>query len=142
MKKNPILLLSLFLMLILNSCMESKEIGVKSAWARPGIAGNTTAAYFLISNPLDRADKLLSAKSDIAQITEIHHSSEMNGTMSMQEQEYVEIPAKSKIEFKPIGLHVMFINLKQDLTKGDQFQLMLNFENSGQIVVNVEVQEP
>ncbi len=142
MKKLQCITTLLLLVLVLPACSSSKEISIKSGWARPGIAGNTTAAYFVMSNPLNDADKLLSAQSNVANATEIHLSSMVDGIMSMQEQDYVEIPANSEVEFKPQGYHIMFIGLKKDLVVGDQIELKLNFEKAGAITITVPVQEP
>ncbi len=142
MKKMRWMISLLFLALILPGCTNSKEISIKSNWARPGIAGNTTAAYFVISNPLEDADRLLSAQSEVAEATEIHLSSMVDGIMSMQEQEYVDIPARSEVKFKPNGYHIMFIGLKQDLVVGDQIELTLNFKKAGPITLTVAIQEP
>jgi len=64
------------------------------------------------------------------------------GVMMMVQQENVRIGAQSQIEFTPGGLHVMLIGLNQDLNPGDTFQVTLNFENAGQITLDVPVREP
>ena len=85
-----------------------------------------------------------------------HHESEGNGNtmessmdtnlaggvMTMVQQENVPVGAQSQIEFSPGGLHVMLIGLNQDLNPGDTFQVTLNFENAGQITMDVPVREP
>ena len=85
-----------------------------------------------------------------------HHESESNGNtmessmdtnlaggvMMMVQQENVPVGAQSQIEFSPGGLHVMLIGLNQDLNPGDTFQVTLNFENAGQITMDVPVREP
>jgi len=64
------------------------------------------------------------------------------GVMMMVQQENVPVGAQSQIEFSPGGLHVMLIGLNQDLNPGDTFQVTLNFENAGQITMDVPVREP
>lgn len=141
-KKNKInLLLVLLTIMTISACAGNKQLTVDSSWARVGIQGNTSAAYFKVTNPLDQNDKLVSADSDIAEATEIHLSSMVDGTMKMQKLEFVEIPGKGMVVFKPKGLHIMFVNLDKDLNVGDTFQLRLFFENAGQINITVEVKE-
>lgn len=143
MKKSTwVIVIMILYALMATGCEVKKELKIDSSWARPGIQGNTSAAYFKITNPLDQADRLVSADSDIAEATEIHLSSMVDGTMKMQQQEFVEIPGKEMVIFKPQGLHIMFINLDNDLKIGDTFQLRLFFENAGQIDITVEVKEP
>jgi copper(I)-binding protein len=64
------------------------------------------------------------------------------GVMSMQQQESVPVPTSEKVEFKPGGLHVMFVGLTQDLKVGDMITLTLNFENAGTRIVEVPIREP
>ena len=64
------------------------------------------------------------------------------GVMMMVQQENVPVSAESQVEFKPGGLHVMLIGLKQDLNPGDTFAVTLNFENAGEITLDVPVREP
>lgn len=105
--------------------------------------GQNSAAYFVIENGTASADTLLSVSTEIAEVAEAHMSMlDANGVMSMQMQEAVSIPARETVEFKPGGLHVMLINLKQDLKTGDTFTLTLNFKEAGRIVIEVPVQEP
>jgi copper(I)-binding protein len=141
MKKFTNIFLVALCLFVLASCAKSESIQIKSAWIRPGIMGNTSAAYFVIDNPTDQADKLLSVTGEIADSVEIHLSSMENGNMSMLPQESVEIPPTSQVAFKPQGLHVMLVNLHQALNVGDQVQLEFVFEKAGTIKMTIEVSE-
>lgn len=135
-------LLFVFLFALAACTPASGKLTVINAWARPSAIGNTGAAYFVIENGVNAEDILLSAQSDIAAATEIHMSMMSDGSMmSMQQQESVAVPAKSEVEFKPGGLHIMFIDLKRDLRVGDTFTLTLKFEKAGEVVLQVEVKE-
>jgi copper(I)-binding protein len=132
----------LAVMFSLASC-SPKALHVQQAWVRPANAGNNGAAYFTIQNPSKTEDMLLSASSSIAEAAELHLSS-MNaeGTMTMEPQASVAVPAGENVEFKPGGLHVMLVNLQQDLKVGDTFQLDLKFQVAGTQTITVEVKEP
>jgi len=65
-----------------------------------------------------------------------------NGTMVMQQQESIPIPAGDSVELKPGGLHVMLIELRQDLKPGDELELILNFQNAGEMEYKVTIREP
>lgn len=131
--------------MVLVSCgnLSSNEIGIfiDKAWARPALQGNPSAVYFKIENNLKESDRLLSVTSQVAEFNEIHLSSMVDGTMKMMEQEYVEIEPNQVFEFKPMSYHIMLINLKQDLKVGDQFEISLTFEKSGEKTIIVEVKE-
>ena len=146
MKKMWIMWLVAFAM-VLTACQgstdESKTIIVKDAWARSALQGNTSAIYFLIDNSSEVDDALLSASTDVAMMTELHMSSvDASGIMKMSPQENVPVPAKSSVEFKQGGLHVMLMGLMKDLKPGDLIKLTLNFENAGKISLEVPVKEP
>jgi hypothetical protein len=84
---------------------------------------------------------LRSASGSVAASVELHMSQMDNGVMKMQPQEMVEVPAQNKVEFKPGGLHIMLVNLKQDLKSGDRFELTLQFDKAGAQTIQVIVKE-
>jgi len=113
---------------------------VKDAWARPGLAGGNSGAFFVIDNP-GAADTLLSASSDVANAVELHKTVMEDGVMQMIQQNSVPVP-KGETAFAPGGLHVMLIGLNNDLPVGDSFDVTLNFEAAGEQTITVEVKEP
>lgn len=126
-----------------SACANKGELKVMDAWARPMPQGQNSAAYFIIANGTATNDSLLSASTDIAEVAEAHMSTmDNNGVMSMQRQETVPVPAGGQVEFKPGGLHIMLLNLKQELKPGDTFTLTLNFKEAGSMIVEVLVREP
>jgi hypothetical protein len=141
----PFIFMIFTLTLVLSACATpgDQPLTVTDAWARPALNGQNSAIYFMIENPRAKTDSLLSAVTAVAESTELHKSM-MNaeGVMSMQPQAAVEVPAKSQVEFKPGGLHVMLINLKQDLMPGDTLDLVLNFKDAGEVKLSVPVKEP
>lgn len=127
---------------MLGSCQETGHLSVNSAWSRPASEGSNGAAYFSINNPTSQQDFLLAARCDIATQAEIHMSNmREDGVMEMIPQETVPVDPGSSVQFEPGGLHVMMVNLQQDLNPGDTIELRLQFQNAGEIPVNVEVLE-
>lgn len=143
MKHTKLLGFVIFITAIIGACGKtSGELTVNNIWARPALAGNNGAVYFVIENGTSTSDTLLSASTNIASAAEVHMSMEdTNGVMSMQMQEAISIPAKGKVEFKTGGLHIMLIGLTKDLNPGDTFTLMLNFEKAGEIALQVDVKD-
>ncbi|PKO18273.1 MAG: hypothetical protein CVU39_02205 [Chloroflexi bacterium HGW-Chloroflexi-10] len=132
----------IFIFGILTGCGYKEPLDVQTPWARPALSGNNSAAYFIIINNTSENDTLIDAQSSIAEFTQIHMSIMKDGNMMMQEQEEVEIPANSSVEFKPKGLHIMLINLNNEWKIGDEFELKLVFEKSGEKIVTVIMKEP
>lgn len=135
-----------FLLLItlpmLAGCGENGGLVVKDAWARPGISGGNGGVFFTLKNPTSSVDKIIHADSIVAEAVELHQTTMDDGVMKMSPQEFVEVPAKSTVEFAPGGLHVMLIGLAEDLAVGDTFQVTLEFQNHDPIQMNVTVLEP
>jgi copper(I)-binding protein len=139
MKKFTSILILLFSIFILTSCSQNKKIFLESAWIRPGIEGNTTAGYFVLVNPTNQSDKLVSVIGNASKRIEIHMTTMENDVMSMHEQEFVEIPEKSKVEFKPQGLHIMLMDLTADIIEGGQIELTFQFEKAGSITQTFDI---
>jgi copper(I)-binding protein len=59
--------------------------------------------------------------------------------MGMRQVKVIPIQAKSMLEFKPGGYHVMVMNLKKDLKKGDSAEFTLHFKYGGNITVKAPV---
>jgi len=136
--------ISILILLLITACSNNpnnENVQIEKIWARPTLEGNNSAVYFIIQNNQSTNEKMLSAESTIAEFSEIHLSSNVDGVMKMMEQENVEIEAGKQLEFKPMSYHIMLINLKQDLNVGDQFNLILYFENAGAKEIEVEVKE-
>ena len=129
--------------LLLAACQPgASQIVVQDAWARPAGAGENGAVFLRITNAWPDDDALLTASSPVAAAVEIHRSSIQDGVMSMTPQERVELPSGQEVVFAPGGLHIMLIDLQQDLKVGDTFAVTLRFENLPPQTVTVTVREP
>ena len=104
--------------------------------------GANGAAYMIIKNTGDTADKLLRAESQVSEVVELHISEMNDGVMKMRQVEYIEAPAGGQAELKPGGLHIMLIGLKQDLVEGESIDITLYFEEAGKVRVSAEVRAP
>ena len=127
--------------LLLTACGAEKGIEIHGAWMRPAGQGENGAIYFVIHNHSSQADELIDITSDIAAAAEMHES-KMNGDiMQMNKVESVPLEAYAQIEFAPGELHLMLVNLTNDLKVGDQIEVILHFKNSEDIKVAVPVRE-
>jgi periplasmic copper chaperone A len=117
------------------------KIVIAHNWARPAAAAGNSAGYFHIRNDGGTGDQLLAVESIVADRTEIHQSKVEDGVMRMTPmKDGVAIPAGADIEFKPGGMHVMFIGLKAPLKAGQKIPVTLVFRDSGRITVELPVQ--
>jgi copper(I)-binding protein len=122
-------ILSIAVILLSACAVSSHGLTVNETWARPASIGENGAVYFVIQNDTTSDDALISVSTDIASAAEAYMSM-MNdqGVVSMKMQEAVQIPASVSVTFKPGGLHIMLVDLKQNLKVGDTFTLILTSE--------------
>jgi len=100
----------------------------------------TGATFMVIQNAGAEDDVLLSGKTDVAQVVEIHEMADDNGVMVMRPlADGLTIPAGSEEVLEPGGYHVMLIGLTEDLTNGMTYELTLNFEKAGEVTLLVTV---
>ncbi|MDE1920850.1 MAG: copper chaperone PCu(A)C [Candidatus Omnitrophica bacterium] len=118
----------------------AQGVSVSHAWvqAMPPTQ-TTTAAYMTITNTSSKEVVLVSASSDIAGAVEIHRMSEANGMMTMAMVKQIAIPARSQVTLQPGGYHIMLINLKKPVHKGEMVPVTLHFKGGASIIVNAEV---
>ena len=135
----------MYIFLILISLLNfsySGKLEVKDGWVRPAGKGMNTAFYFKAINNSDKADTLLSVKSDVAKMVQMHETFSKNGMMGMRQVKAIPIKSKSTLEFKPGGYHVMVMNLKKDLKKGSLAKFTLHFKYAGDVTVRAPVKMP
>jgi len=116
------------------------HIIVKDAWVREVPPVSTMSAAFLrLLNTGDEDDYLVGVRSNVSEVAEIHTTIMEDGMMKMRMLKEVKVPAGGSVEFKPMGKHIMLIDLKKPLKAGEKVKLTLIFKKSGEIVVNAPV---
>ena len=114
------------------------QVKVEGAWARPTVPGQQGGGGFLTLTS-GAGDRLLGGTTPVAQRFELHTMSMKGDVMEMRQLEAIELPAGKAVEFKPGGLHVMFIGLAQPLALGSKVPVTLKFEKAGEVKVDFEV---
>ncbi len=111
------------------------------AWSRATPPGAKVAGgYITIENKGTAADRLVSATADVAGVVEIHEMAVIDGVMRMRALEKgLDIAPGGKVELKPGGYHIMFIDLKRQLKEGDSVKGELVFEKAGRKPVEYRV---
>jgi len=118
----------------------SKDIFISNAWVQAMPPSQTnTAVYMVITNNSPKEAVIVSASSDIAGATEIHQMSEMNGMMNMAMAADLHIPAQGKLTLQPGGFHIMLIDLKKPINKGDTVPVTLHFQDGSSMIVKANV---
>ena len=126
---------------LLTACGAEKGIEIHSAWMRPAGQGENGAVYFVIHNHSSEVDELIGLSSDIAAAVEMHESKMSGDIMQMKQVESIVLEAFAEIEFAPGGLHIMLVDLQQDVRAGDEIEVVLLFKNFEDIKILATVRE-
>lgn len=118
------------------------DIEIERAYARASIPNvPNSAAFFVIKNNSDKDIAITSANSDIAEKNELHTHIKENKMMKMMKIEKLVVPAKSSLELKSGGDHIMLMGLKKELKAGDEINLELSFSDGDKKSIKVPVKD-
>ena len=121
----------------IGACSRVPHIEIEKQEARlsPVLLG-VCSVFLRIENSGNGDDKLVGARVDIpGTITEVHDV--RDGKMIKREE--IPIPAKSAVELRPGGLHIMVFKLPEHARVGYEFRLGLVFERSGEKLLSVSI---
>jgi len=94
-----------------------------------------TVGYLRLVNKGDKADRLVSVTSEIADRIEIHTNIQDGDVMRMRKLDGVDIPAGAAIAFEPGSYHLMIFGLTEKLVTADEIPVTLEFEQAGKVTV-------
>jgi len=115
------------------------KIKIEGAYTRSTVAGQKSAAGFMKLIDQGSSDQLIGASSTIAEDVQLHTMSMEGDVMRMRQVNNIDLPANSQIEFKPGGLHLMFVGIKSPLVAGSEIKVKLKFAKAGEVDVNFPV---
>lgn len=123
------------------------DLVIDHPYATPSLAGTRNGSVYFkgLRNRGGQADRLIAAKSAVAERVELHQMQMDGQVMRMREVPAIELPARTEVNLRHGGAgthHLMLQGLKQPLKDGDRFDLELVFEKAGTRRVNVWVQTP
>lgn len=122
-----------------------ESVKVTDAWipeAPPVV--KVMAGYLKISNPTSNDVVINQVTSADFETVEIHQTVEKDGMARMLKQDKLVVPAGSEVIFKRGGLHLMLINKKRALKKGDKVELNFSIATdagTGKLKASAEVKE-
>lgn len=116
------------------------DVEIDGAYAMASIPNvPNSAAFFVIKNNSDKDIAITSANSDIAEKNELHTHIKENKMIKMMKIEKLVVPAKSSLELKSGGDHVMLMGLKKELKAGDEINLELSFSDGDKKNIKVPI---
>jgi len=104
------------------------------------MSGSTTAAYMTITNNGDEDITLTGAEVDFAESVETHETTVEDDVARMAEIEGgIVIPAGETVELRPGGLHLMLINITEDLIAGETAEITLIFDSGSTVTATFPI---
>ena len=122
--------------------VKAGDLVITQAWARATPKGaKTGGGYLTIENNGTAPDRLIGGSADIAGSVQVHEMSMDNGVMNMRPLDKgLAIEPGKTVKLAPGGYHVMLIDLKSQLKKGDKLAITLEFEKAGKVAVSFDVE--
>ena len=129
MKKPHIAVALLAACLTISMSASQAQVVVTGAWVRATVPNQqATGAFMQLLSKKDTT--LVSARSDIAGIVEVHEMKMENDVMRMRAVGGLKLPANQLVELKSGGYHLMMMDLKKQLKVGTEAQITLVFKNA------------
>jgi periplasmic copper chaperone A len=125
--------LIVFISLSATSLWCSAELTVTNAWvtlAPP--SSQVNAAYVKFTNTQKQSQVITHISADCCAMTMLHETRQDQGKASMNHLEQLTIPAKSTVELKPGGIHIMLMKPVKPLALNDTVNLTLTFSDGSQ----------
>lgn len=132
---------TVYSLLLATASLFASGIEIDDAYVRatpPNLPNS--AAFMKIENDSKQDVALLWAKSDAANVVELHTHDMKDGVMKMYQVPQIDIKADSETILQPGGYHIMLIGLKQKpLKEGEKVTLTLGFSNGDEKTITVPV---
>jgi len=125
-------------LLLPSAALAQAKVEVTNAWARATAPAQKVGAVYMDVRSAGSA-RLIAAASPVAAKTEIHNMTMENNVMKMQPVDAISLPAGQSVKLAPGGYHVMLIDLKHELKKGDTVPVTLTVEQSDKTRQTIEV---
>ena len=134
----PLLRAAALSALTLASLAVQAQVSVKDPWVRATVAQQkATGAFMQLSSK--SGVTLVGVASPAASVVELHEMVMDNNVMKMRALPRLDIQPGKTVELKPGSYHVMLIDLKKPLVKGEIVPITLKVEGKDKKVEMVEV---
>lgn len=117
------------------------DLEIDGLWARATPPGAVAAGGFMtITNTGSTADALVGVASPVAGIGEVHEMKVEDGVMTMRPlEDGLAIPPGGVVVLEPGGYHIMLMDLKEPLVKGENVAVTLTFAKAGSVEATLPV---
>jgi periplasmic copper chaperone A len=122
--------------------VKAGDLVITQAWTRATPKGaKIGGGYLTIENKGTTPDRLIGGSAEIAGSVQVHEMSMDKGVMKMRPLENgLAIEPGKSVKLAPGGYHLMMMDLKSPLKKGDKLPITLEFETAGKVQVSLDVE--
>jgi periplasmic copper chaperone A len=122
--------------------IKAGDLVISQAWTRATPKGaKIGGGYLTIENKGTAPDTLIGGSADVALSVQVHEMSMENGVMKMRPLEKgLAIDPGKTVKLAPGGYHLMLLDLKSPLKRGDKVPVILEFEKAGKVKLSFDVQ--
>ena len=117
------------------------QVSAERPWMRATPPGAKIGAGFVPLKSAGAAARVVGASSPVAGRVEMHVTMREGDVMKMREVRAFDVPAGGTYELKPGGAHLMLMDLKRPLQKGEKVPLTLKLEKGGELKLEMTVEE-
>lgn len=101
-----------------------------------------TAAFGVLTNRSDKDVTVVSATNSISGRTELHEMTMVNGAMNMRPVDGgIPIPAGGSATLDPGGLHLMILDVTEEIGPGDDVSVTLTFDDDTTLSFTAQAKE-
>lgn len=130
--------LAIALLTLASGTALAADVDVKAPWVRATVTGQqATGAFMEVTSKAGAT--IISVSSPVAGVTEIHEMKMDGGVMKMRAVARLDLPAGKPVKLAPGGYHVMLMDLKQALKRGDFVPLTLKIEGKDKAAESIEI---
>lgn len=117
------------------------DVIYKDAFARETPPSAKVGGAFMTLHNHGKPNRLVGARSDVAGLVQIHtHTIDDAGIMRMRRlEDGLALDTHETVTLEPGGHHIMLMNLKEPLRKGESVDITLEFEHGDTLDVTVPI---
>lgn len=112
---------------------ESSELSVVDPWVKATAGAEEatmTAVFAVVTNSSSEQRTIVAATTTASPRAELHEMSMVDGAMVMRKIDAgIVVPAGQSVSLEPGGLHVMVLDVAEEIAPGDEVDVTLTFDN-------------
>lgn len=111
------------------------DIRIGHPWALPALAGQDGQCFIPLLNSGKSEDSLIAARSEMCLAIQLRHNARYDDPPEFQ----FDLAPNKPIAMRPQANHFRLLGLRKELKLGENFALVLDFLNAGEIELDVRI---